>query len=198
MTSLWESLVIAAYQQHLIVALPLTILGIKMLVRFVAREPKKDVFQSLLILPLDFVYIAMGILLAAAARRDPALMKRYGTDENVDMAVVLQMISLIVSATVITVFNRWERILYQKFYSAWTLFGDKRQRAATAAAAAESPQSTVQMNLELASSNGVASSRESGILLAWIMFYWVGMVPVFLGEIALGILCLGSILGRLR
>src|ERR1039458_7124348 len=106
MTSLWESLVIAAYQQHLIVALPLTILGIKMLVRFVAREPKKDVFQSLLILPLDFVYIAMGILLAAAARRDPALMKRYGTDENVDMAVVLQMISLIVSATVITVFNR--------------------------------------------------------------------------------------------
>jgi hypothetical protein len=197
MTSVWENAVITAYRLHLVVALPLTILAIKVLVRVVAREPKKEVFRSVLVLPLDFVYIAMGILLAAAARRDAALMKHYESDASADMAVVLQMISLMISATVITIFDRWVRVLYQKFYAAWQLLGQKMKEAKLAGG--QTPQgSDGQMNLNLASADGATFSGESGILLAWIMFYWTAMAPLWMGQAALGLLCLGSILSRLK
>ena len=61
----WEQSFIAAYRRHLVIALPLTLLIIKLVVRMLARERKKDIFRSMLVLPLDFVYIAMGVLLAA-------------------------------------------------------------------------------------------------------------------------------------
>ncbi len=195
----WESAIIAAYRHQLVIALPLTILAIKILVRVIAREPKKDVFRSLLVLPLDFVYIAMGIFLAAAARRDSALVSRYGSDANLDMAVVIQMISLMASATVITVFDRWGRMLYQKFYAAWDIFGEKRKQAAAATTAdAAEGSSGGQLSLALAATDGSTFSREFGILLLWILFYWMCMIPIFMGQVALGVLCLGSILGRLK
>src|SRR5271165_6252477 len=120
----WEQLVIATYRRHLIVALPLTILAFKLIVRVIAREPKKDVFRSLFVLPLDFIYIAMAVLLAAAARRDPVLVAYYGSDLDTDMAVVLQMVWLIAVAIAITICDRWARILWGKFFAAWTMFNE--------------------------------------------------------------------------
>jgi hypothetical protein len=193
MPSFWENSVIAAYRQYLVYALPATVVAIKVLVRVIAREPRKDVWRSLLVLPLDFVYIAMGVLLTAAAKRDATLMSHYDSEGSADMAVVLQVISLVICAIVITVCDRWNRVLYQKFYAAWALFGEKRKEAAQATEGAAG-----QMNLKLNSVNGPTLTRESGILLAWIMFYWTGMVPLEMAQVTLGLFCLSSILARLR
>lgn len=200
MSTAWEQVVIASYRRHLIVTLPLTILAFKLIVRVVAREPKKDVFRSVLVLPLDFIYIAMAVLLAAAARRDPVLIAHYGSDLDTDMAVVLQMVWLITVAIVITIFDRWVRILWGKFFAAWTMFneGEDKLLAATAASSSSSGSSPSQLPLQLTPDGSSGMSRESGLLLAWILFYWTGMMPLVFAEFGLAVICLGSILDRLK
>jgi len=97
MPTFWENAVIAVYTQYLPFALPATVVIIKIVVRIIAREPKEDIYRSLLVLPLDFTYIAMGVLLAVAARRDSSYMRHYGSDSAADMALALQMVALVIT-----------------------------------------------------------------------------------------------------
>jgi hypothetical protein len=199
MSIAWEQVVIASYRRHLIVVLPLTILAFKLIVRVVAREPKKDVFRSLLVLPLDFIYIAMAVLLAAAARRDPNLIAHYGSDLDTDMAVVIQTVLLVTVAIIITVCDRWARILWGKFFAAWTMFNEEEaKRPASLTATSESASNSGQLPLQLTAEVDSGMSRESGVLLAWILFYWTGMMPLVFLEFVLAVICLGSILDRLK
>src|ERR1035437_8196684 len=117
MTMDWEQAVVTAYGRNLTVALPTTILAIKLVVRVIARERKQDVFRSVLVLPLDFVYIAMGLVLAAVARRDSAMVARYGA--NIDMAVLVLMLGLMSVAILLTLCDRLVRVMWGKFFAAW-------------------------------------------------------------------------------
>ena len=80
----YEHAIMLFYVHHIVVALPLTILIIKIVVRFVTREPAKDIFRSVLVLPLDLVYVAFGLLLAGMSRRIPAFVTHYQTDKEAD------------------------------------------------------------------------------------------------------------------
>ena len=64
--------------------------------------------------------------LTATARRDPHLIARYGSDVNVDMAVVVLMLGLVMVAIAITLSDRFVRVLWGKFYAAWQLFNEER------------------------------------------------------------------------
>jgi len=67
----FERVIVHVYAHNIVVALPVTILVIKLLVRFATREAAKDIFKSVLVVPLDLIYIAFGILLAGVAGRIP-------------------------------------------------------------------------------------------------------------------------------
>lgn len=78
----YERIVVDLYVHNLVVALPLTILAIKLFVRFVTREAPKDIFRSILVLPLDFIYVAYGLLLAGIAGRIPAFATHYANSRG--------------------------------------------------------------------------------------------------------------------
>ena len=95
----YEQIIMGLYVHNVVVALPLTILIIKLLVRFVTREPAKDVFRSILDLPLDLVYVALGLLLAGMARRIPTFVSHYQNDKEADFAGIV--LCLVVSRGVL-------------------------------------------------------------------------------------------------
>ena len=90
------------YARNIVVALPLTILAIKLIVRFVTREPTRDVFRSVLVLPLDLIYVAFGLMLAAMARRIPNFALHYSNDKEADYAGIILCGGLFVAACVVT------------------------------------------------------------------------------------------------
>ena len=113
------------------------------------------------------------------------------------MAVMVQMIALIFAATVVTVFDRMGRLLWGKFFAAWKLFFAERAKQSEAVAGAGNVAST-QMSLELVGEGGGGMSKQSRLLMAWIMFYWIAMIPLQMGQMTLGVFCLGYTLDRLK
>ena len=116
----FEHSIMVFYVHNVVVALPFTILIIKLVVRFVTREPAKDVFRSILVLPLDLTYVAFGLLLAGMARI-PAFVSHYQNDREADFAGIVLGLGLFVAACLITWMDRFVRLLWQKFYAAWNL-----------------------------------------------------------------------------
>src|SRR5436190_13288680 len=117
----YERVVMGLYAHHIIVALPLTILVIKLFVRSFTREAAKDLFRSVLVLPLDLVYVAFGILLAAMAGRIPSFAAQYHSEKDADYAGIVLCVGLVAAACLITWMDRAVRLLWQKFFSAWSL-----------------------------------------------------------------------------
>lgn len=176
----YEYGIISFYVRHLVVALPLTILAIKLMVRFVTREPARDIFRSVLVLPLDLIYVAFGLLLAAMARRIPAFVSHYQNDKEADFAGLLLGLGLFVGACLVTWMDRGVRLLWQKFFAAWKL---SRQ--------AESDGQ--QMLLP-----GQPEIRKAAVIYLWMFAYWALMMPLIFLEAIISVEALGGILKRLQ
>jgi hypothetical protein len=178
----YEHAIMLFYVRHITVALPLTILIIKIVVRFVTREPAKDIFRSVLVLPLDLVYVAFGLLLAGMARRIPAFAIHYQTDKEADFAGIVLCLVLFVAACLITWFDRFIRLLWQKFYAAWNLSKPVH---------ADGDQMVLPTQTE-------PVIRKAAIIYLWMFTYWAMMIPCIFLEVVISVEALGSILKRLQ
>ena len=176
----YEQVVIALYAHNLVIALPLTILLIKIVVRFVTREPAKDIFRSVLVLPLDLLYIALGLLLTAIARRSPAFLGHYQSEREADFAGMVLCLGLFIAACMVTWLDRSVRLLWQKFYAAWNL--------------AKSMQvEEKQMLLP-----GQSEIKRIAVIYLWMFAYWALMIPLSFVQAVVSIESLGSILRRVQ
>lgn len=178
----FEHVLMMFYIHNIVIALPLTLLVIKIAVRFVIREAAKDIFRSLLTVPLDFVYIAMGLLLAGIARRIPTFATHYKTDKEADFAGAFLLLGLFIVACLITSIDRFVRLLWQKFYAAWNLSKEFRITKNQMALPDQTPPEI----------------KKAGIVYVWIFTYWAMMIPFVFLEVVIAVECLGGILKRLQ
>jgi hypothetical protein len=176
----YERAALNLFTHNIAVALPITILVLKLFVRFVTREPAKDIFKSILVLPLDLVYVAYGLLLAGIAGRIPAFAAHYETPREADFAGLVLGVGLFLIACLITWLDRFARLLWQKFYAAWSL----------ARSTGESQQMTLPNIRE--------TPRLTTLALSWMFLYWAVMVPTLFLKLFLSLESLGGILKRLQ
>ncbi len=173
----YERIVVNLYSHNLAVALPLSILAIKITVRIISREPAKDIFRSILVLPLDLVYVAIGLLLAGIARRIPGFAAHYQSDNEADFGGAVLLLGLVLGAILITWLDRRMRLCWQKFYAAWSLIKNSKQMSLLG-----------QENVE---------SHTTAMTLMWMFFYWAIMIPIAFAEIFISVEALGGVLTRL-
>jgi len=178
----YEHAIMLFYIRNLVIALPLTLLFFKVFVRFVTREPARDIFRSLLTLPLDFTYIAIGLTLAGIARKIPTFVAHYGTDKEADFGGALLLFGLFVVACFISWIDRFVRLLWQKFYAAWNLSKDLRP-------------SEDQMVLPSQTPPGI---KRAAIIYLWMFTYWAMMIPCVFLEVVASVESLGGILKRIQ
>jgi hypothetical protein len=164
------------YRRNLMIALPFTILLLKFLVRWGSREKIKDVFKSLLTIPLDFIYIALGLLLAVMAHRAPVFISKYASDTDADLNGALLIIILVLAAVLITWLDRFVRMCFQKSFAAWAIMKDNPQ-----------------LRLPEAAEAGIESDEYIKLLL-WVILYWTTMALVLSFEVVLSFGILGGIL----
>lgn len=176
----FERVIIQFYAHNLVIALPLTILTIKIVVRFFTREPAKDIFRSILVLPLDLVYVAFGLLLAGMAGRIPTFTSHYGGIKEADLAGIVLCLGLFAVACCVTWMDRGVRLLWQKFYAAWNL-------------AKQARNDENQMTLP-----GQPLIRRVSVIYLWIFTYWALMIPIIFLEAIVSVEALGGILKRLQ
>lgn len=160
----YERVIIQFYAHNLVVALPLTILTIKIVVRFFTREPAKDIFRSVLVLPLDLIYVAFGLLLAGMAGRIPTFTSHYGGIKEADLAGIVLCLGLFAVACCVTWMDRAVRLLWQKFYAAWNL-------------AKQVQNDENQMTLP-----GQPLIKRVSVIYLWIFTYWALMIPIIFLE----------------
>jgi hypothetical protein len=176
----YEHAIMAFYIHNVVVALPLTILILKLVVRFVTREAAKDVFRSILVVPLDLIYVAFGLLLAGMARRIPAFVSHYQSDKEADFAGIVLCLGLLVAACFVTWMDRGVRLLWQKFYAAWNLTKD------------------MHIDEQQMALPGTPTVKKIGVVYFWIFTYWTMMIPIVFLEAVISIEALGGVLKRLQ
>jgi hypothetical protein len=165
----YEHAIVAFYIHNVVVALPLTILIVKLVVRFVTREAAKDIFRSVLVVPLDLIYVAFGLLLAGMARRIPAFVSHYHSDKEADFAGVVLCLGLFVAACFVTWMDRGVRLLWQKFYAAWNLTKEVQR---------DGPQMLLP---------GQPAIKKATVIYLWIFTYWSMMIPLVFLEAVVSI-----------
>lgn len=180
----YEQIVMAFYAHNIVAALPLTMLAIKLVVRFFTREKAKDLFRSILVLPLDLTYIAFGLILAAIARRLPGFLAHYQNDKEADFAGMVLCVGLFGSACLITWMDRGVRVLWQKFYAAWNLAGQIR-----ASHKGQIPLSGETKHPEI---------QKLSTIVLWMILYWSLMIPLCFLQAVVGVESLGVILKRVQ
>ena len=180
----FEQIVMQFYAQNMVIALPLTILLIKIVVRFVAREAAKDIFRSLLVLPLDLIYVAFGLLLAGMTGRVPMFVSHYGNPKSAIEAGFIIGVCLFVVACLVTWIDRGIRVLWQKFYAAWML-------------AVQLQVTHPDEQLFLVGSPHPPIKRVAVVYL-WMFVYWAMMISLASGEVILAMTSLAIILKRLQ
>ena len=163
----FERIVVDFYRHNLLLALPLTILAIKLIVRWLSREKTAEIFKGVLAMPLDFMYIAMSLVLAGLARRIPSFIAHYRSDTDADFNGAVLLILFILVAVLISIMDRGIRLLWQKSYAAWRLLGESEQPPMAAKT------------------------------LARLFFYWSLMAPLAFGEVLLSLGSLGGIIRRI-
>ncbi len=175
----YEQVVMQFYADTIVVALPLTILAIKVIVRFFTREPAKDIFRSLLVLPLDLIYVAFGILLAGMAGRIPAFTSHYGSPKTAIEAGFVLRGTLFFAACFVTWTDRAVRVLWQKFYAAWVI------------AKQITGSNVTQMTLP-----GQPVIRKVTVVYLWMFVYWALMIPLTFLQTVVAVASLSIILKR--
>jgi hypothetical protein len=176
----YETIVVQFYVRNITLALPLTLLLLKLGVRFVTREKAKDVFRSILVLPLDLIYIAIGLLLAGMARRIPTFAAHYRNDKEADFSGAVLFIVLLFAACIVTWIDRGVRLLWQKFYAAWNL-------------AKQMQSEDQQMSLP-----GQPMVKRIAVIYLWMFTYWSLMIPMIFVQAIIAVELLGSVLKRLQ
>ena len=164
------------YRRNLTIAVPFTILLIKFLVRWLSREKIKDVFKTILVVPLDFVYIAIGLVLTGLVKRVPEFVSNYKSESDVYFNVIILLILLIALAVVITWLDRGVRLFWQKWYAAWQVLKDEPQ-----------------MSL-IKPDDGIVVPDSFLKTLFWVVLYWTLLSVVFSVEVILSFGSLGGIL----
>lgn len=165
-------------QHNIVLVLPLLVLAFKFAIRWTTREQLKDVFKSLLTVPLDLVYIAVGLMFAALARRLPHFIAIYPTDKEADLQGAILIGALFLVAVVITLSDRGVRLCWQKAFAAMALVKD-------------SPQLSLR---ELTPESNPLIGDEMVRTWVWIVIYWVGLTLLFAIECILSVVALGGIL----
>ncbi len=168
-----EKVAVEILRRNLVVAIPFTILGLRLLVRWVAREEPKEVFRSLLTLPLDLMFIAMTLVLAGLGRLAPKFAAHYDSDRDADLAGALLLISLVFLAALLTYFGRALRVVWQKFFAAWQQLRRKME----------------QPRFKWEGADVSVRGR-----LLWMVGYWVTIVLLFSGQLLLAVSSLWYIL----
>lgn len=181
-----ETKIVTFIQNHAVVAIQFLILFCKMLVRWVSRESPKDVFKSLLTLPLDFIYIGLGLVFAGLARKLPSLAARYGSDTQADFNLAVIALLLLAGAVAVTAMDRYVRVLWQKFYSAISLLRDPENGQIPLALKANDNGNEID-----------AGDWRKFRIFTWLLLYWAALVPLFFMELVVGAYSLGAILRRI-
>jgi len=171
-------LLVNTFRHNIILTLPVLVLLFKFAVRWTTREPLKDVFKSLLTVPLDFVYIAIGILLAGLSRRIPQYASKFSSDREADFYGAVFVFLLFIGACVVTIFDRKVRLCWQKSFAALDLLKDYPQL----------PLKTTETD-EKTSIFGDEYIKT----LVWLVFYWIFMILMFMLECVISVFALGGI-----
>jgi hypothetical protein len=180
----FERIVTQFYAQNMVIALPLTLLLIKIIVRFVTREARKDIFRSLLTLPLDLVYVAFGLLLAGMTGRIPAFISHYDTPKSAIAGGFIICFCLFWVACLITWIDRGIRLLWQKFYAAWKL-----------SIQAQGAQTGQQMSL--LGQQGPPITKVAVVYL-WMFVYWTMMISLTSMQVVLAMISMATVLKRIQ
>jgi hypothetical protein len=153
----FELWLIARLDEYLIVAIPFTVLALRLLVRWIAREQPREVFRSIVTLPIDLMFISMSLVLTGLARLQPKFALNYGSDRNADLAGAILLVILVFLASLLTYLGRGVRILWEKSYAAWQQIAARRQ------------QLEEQHSFDW---------RDNGIAfrLFWLLGYWIMMI----------------------
>ena len=170
-----EKSLIAILREYLIVAIPFTILALRLLVRWVAREEPKEIFRGVLTLPLDLMFISMSLVLMGLARLAPKFAARYNSDRDADLSGAILLIILVFLASVLTYMGRGTRVVWQKFYTAWQQLSNRRL------------QSTFEWG------DFSAAGR-----FLWMLGYWIMMMSILLAQFLISVGSLQYILGLMR
>jgi len=172
-----DKTVIAWLRGNLFLVIPFTILGLRLIIRWVTREEAKEIFRSLLSLPQDLMFISMGLLLSALARIAPGFARRYASDREADLAGACWLLALIVVTILLVYLGRVLTILWQKFYSALKQIRDRRSLDGTR-------QDTG--NIQVAGR------------MFWLLAYWASLVLVLSIEVSVSVWCLWCVIYLIR
>jgi hypothetical protein len=153
-----ELRLIELLDKYLIVAIPFTVLALRLLVRWLAREEPREVFRSIVTLPIDLMFISMSLVLTGLARLQPKFALNYGSDRNADLAGAILLIGLVTIASLLTYIGRGVRLLWQKSYAAW--------------------QQIITRRKEVEEKQQAFDWRDNGIAfrLYWLLGYWIMMI----------------------
>jgi hypothetical protein len=176
----FELWLITLLGKYLIVAIPFTVLALRLLVRWIAREQPREVFRSIITPPTDLMFISMSLVLTGLARLQPKFAHNYGSDRNADLAGAILLVVLVFIASLLTYFGRGVRLLWQKSYAAWQQIVDRRQEA-------EEKQQAFDWR-----DNGIA------FRLFWLLGYWVMMIILVSIQLLVSVGALEYILRLMR
>lgn len=173
-----EKIAIVFLRKNLIVVIPFTVLGLRVLVRWVVREQTKDIFRSALNVPLDLMFIAISLLLTGLARMNPQFAARYESDTEADLAGIILFAILITLAVIMTYLHRWIGTLWQKFFAAWQQVLRRKEE---------------QLEFQWKDADLAIAGR-----LLWMTGYWVAMVLLLSVDLLMAVGSLWYILGHLE
>src|SRR5438552_18711666 len=101
----FERIIVSVIRSQLVIAIPFTLLFLRLFVRWVAREDAKEIVSGLLAIPLDLVFISISLVLSGLARISTQFERRYGSDT--DLIGGFLILILFAVATLITLASRF-------------------------------------------------------------------------------------------
>lgn len=162
-------------RSHLAIAIPLTVLGLRLFARWVAREEPKEIISSVLRVPLDFIYISISLILSGLARLTPQFEHRYGSDT--DLVGSLFLLAIFFLAVLLTWAEKGKRVIWQKY-----IIASKQLQARTQ-----------QPGFDWKQADKSVTGRTF-----WMFCYWVLLVVFQTGETFASLTCLWYVISRIK
>jgi hypothetical protein len=104
---------------HLIVAIPVATLLVKVLVRVFSREEFHEVIRTITNLPLELMLIAMSFMLGALSGISANYVSRFASQGDADLFAVVTVIAIFFLCLLINGLTRFLRILGGKLFFAF-------------------------------------------------------------------------------
>jgi hypothetical protein len=170
-----EERLIAVLRANSFLAIPLLLLFVKLFVIRISGDVD-ELFRRLVALPVELLFISMGITIAGLARNNP-FASHYKSDTQADLAGAIILFALSVVAALVYRVTRRIHVLHQKFYAAMDSL--KLQLA--------------QPGFDFKNAPGRASWR-----IAWAMAYFLGAAALWFLCTALATLLLAQVFVRVK